>query len=194
MFMVYRKIIFSVLGILIIVVAFFIFITPRGGTHTYYEDVFYSRFYIESFEENIFSILLNNQTRYQFTLSTASKSDVNADVFILDSFKNQISILDFRDFGGAIRGEFNSKNSGNYTFSITEPKENYSYTADFNVNQRIDEYYPTGGRYGNVNNAIKNIPAVFLSFIGFGFILSAFWKEITKIWRTIREGSTPWQL
>lgn len=183
----WRRGFFAGAGMLFLIFAVYLFFTPKGGYHTYYENVFYARFSIQSYDEKIVNVLLENQTRYRFTLSAADPSDVNANVAIIDSDGDEIVILDFRDQGGHIEGEFISNKSGNYTVCLTELNEGYSYTADFSVDERIDEYYPGGGRYASINNLIRRIQAVFLAIIGTGLLFSTFWNNIKKAKKSWRE-------
>lgn len=176
-----RKIVFSVLGVVLLVVAFFLLMTPRGGTHTYYDNVFSENLVMQSFEEKIVTVSLENMTHYQLFLGASETSDVR--FTILDPNQNELSILGFRELpGGAFDGEFITTTQGNYTIHITENNQDNSYNAYFSVSERIDEYYPQGGRYGSINNLLKNIQAAFIAIAGIGFVITAFWKDLKKLY------------
>lgn len=183
----WRKGLLAGAGILFLVFAVYLFFTPKGAYHTYYKNIFYERFSMQSYDEKIVNVLLENQTRYRFSLSAAEPSDVNADVAIMDSDGDEMSIVDSIDLGGRIEGEFVSNKSGNYTVYLTELNEGYSYTAAFSVDERIDEYYPGGGRYASINNLMRRIQAVFLAIVGTGFLFSTFWNNVKKSKKSWRE-------
>ena len=175
--MFYRKVVFSVLGVVLLVVAFFLFITPRGGTHTYYDNVFSENVIVQSFKEKLVTVSLENVTRYQLFLAGFKISDVS--FTILDPNKNELSVLGFRELpGDAVDCEFVTNNAGNYTIHLTGDNQENFYNVDLRISERIDEYYPQGGRYGSINNLLKNIQAAFIAIAGIAFIITAFWKDL----------------
>ena len=177
--MFYRKVVFSVLGVVLLVVAFFLFITPRGGTHTYYDNVFSESVIVQSFKEKLVTVSLENVTRYQLFLGGYKISDVS--FTILDPNKNELSVLGFRELpGGAGDCEFITNNAGNYTIHLTGDDQENFYNVDLRISERIDEYYPQGGRYGSINNLLKNIQAAFIAIVGIVIILTVFWKDHKK--------------
>jgi hypothetical protein len=179
-----RKVIFSVVGVVLLVVAFFLYITPRVDVHTFYEKVFSENIDMQSFEEKIITISLENMTRYGLFLGAPVTSNVNVSFTILDPNKDELSVFDFRDHGDSVESEFITTTQGNYTIHITEQTQDNSYTAYFSVSERIDEYYATGGKYTAINNLLKNIQATFIAIVGIAFILTAFWKDLKKLTQT----------
>lgn len=170
---------YAALGISILIIAVYLFFTPQGAYHTYYDRIFYDTLSIQSYDEKTVNVLIENQTNYEFRLSASNSTDVNVKVVIADSDGNKISINNPKDFGSRIEGSFKSTVPGNYSFHLTEQNGN-SYSAEFLVRERIDDYYPGGGRYASINNFMRRIQAFFLAIIGTGLILSVFWKNIKK--------------
>ena len=182
----WRKGLLAGAGILFLIFAIYLFFTPKGGYHTYYDRIFYDTLSIQSYDEKIVDVLLKNQTRYRFRLGAAGPSDVNLNVIITDSDGDELSILDFRDQGETIYVEFISNKSGNYSIYLKELDEGYSYTAVFSVSERFDDYYPGGGRYASINNLLRWMQTVFLAIIGIGLLFSAFWNNIKKLKKSWR--------
>ena len=159
----WRKGLLAGAGTLLLILAIHIYFAPKGAYHTYYDRIFYDTLSIQSYDEKIVDLLLENQARYRFRLSAADgPSDVNLNVIITDSDGNELSLLDFRDQGETIYWESISNRSGNYSIYLKELNEGYSYTASFSVAQRIDDYYPEGGRYARAFRS--SYPKISLSF------------------------------
>jgi hypothetical protein len=168
------------LGIVLWVVDGYLFLVPVGGVHTVCDHVFYDRFLFEGFEEKSVVVYLGNQSLHAFTLSAALKSDLDFQVAIVGSVGDSVSVLDFRDRGGAIEGDFNVEEPGNYTFVLTD-KQGNDLTVDFLVNYKITTYCPQGGRYGSINNAIRRVQATVLAVLGTISLVYAFWSDIEKM-------------
>jgi len=161
------------LGIFVLIIAVYGFITPRGGYHTYYNDVFYDTFTIQNYGEKAFNVPLENQTDYEFRLSSFDATDLNVKIAI--SYNGgKISIYHTNDLGSTLFRSHKSITQGNYSFIIMEENGD-SYSAGFWARERIRDYYPEGGRYGSINNFIKNIKASILAIFGIVLLIAAFW-------------------
>lgn len=169
-------------------------VSPDGGAyHTYYENIFYTRFLMQSYDEKIVDLLLENQTRYQFILCAVSSSNVKANVVITDPDGDELSILDFIDHEVAILGEFITNEEGNYSIGLKALDEGSSYLADFSIAERFDEYYPEGGRYAGRNKSIRLIKGTLLVISGICISLACMHAFLTKrIEMSRREVNKTW--
>ena len=63
---------------------------------------------------------------------------------------------------------------------MTEFNERYLY-ADFNVREKVVEYFPGGGRYASANRAGQTFRGGVQVLFGIAILLATFWKEISKM-------------